>query len=200
MRPLKTVRWLGWALALLASATVAQSGIVGSAHDFSAQGWSQGEVCIVCHTPHHASQALDRPLWNHEVTTASFTLYSSATLHQTPEQPLAPSKSCLSCHDGTVAQDSFGGRTGTQFVTGDALIGTDLANDHPVSIRWDHVGSASCGNCHNLHGGGVSVLPFYDGKVECATCHEPHNAVAGTTKMLRKTIVGSALCLHCHGK
>jgi len=188
---------------LAIGASTAISSIVGSAHDFSSLGWSDGEICIACHTPHNADMTVaGSPLWNHEVTSAVFTVYDSPTLNQTPVQPLGVSKLCLSCHDGTVALDSFGGSIGGTFITGDALIGTDLSNDHPVSIRWDHSsldGGGTCSNCH-----WDMPLPFFgtlpDVTVECATCHDPHNNGVGGTNLLRMTTAGSALCLHCHEK
>jgi predicted CXXCH cytochrome family protein len=177
-------------------------------HDFSALGWSGNEICVVCHTPHDADVAaieLAGPLWNHEVTTATFTLYSSPTLYATPVQPMGPSKLCLSCHDGSVAIDSFGGATGETFVAGDALIGTDLSDDHPISIAWEHqTQQGSCFNCHAVHGGSggptfVSPPPFFEGRVECSSCHDVHDS-AGFDNLLWISNAGSALCLHCHGK
>jgi len=188
---------------LILTASPAFAVIVGSAHDFSTQGWSGGKICKPCHTPHNANNTVaDAPLWNHEVTTATFTLYSSTTLDATMGQPDGFSKLCLSCHDGTVALDSYGGATGTNFMLGNANLGTDLSDDHPVSFDWTHepIGG-SCSQCHDFHGSSgttfVSPLPFFDGRVECATCHDPHNN-APEVKMLRMTLAGSSLCLHCH--
>ncbi len=109
---------------------------------------------------------------------------------------------CLSCHDGTVALDSFSGMTGNTFISGNALVGTDLSDDHPVSVKWKHQNSLpSCRNCHDVHGNMYSSpLPFYDGYVECATCHDVHNGTPGNGHLLRMTMAGSQLCLHCHGK
>ncbi len=193
-----------WAVFLLLWVSPSGRGQVsGSAHDFSGKSWnSTGEICVVCHTPHNAlSSAQGAPLWNHDVTSAAFTLYSSPTLKVQPVQPRGVTKLCLSCHDGTVALDSFGGMRGSTFVSGDARIGTDLSDDHPVSIKWKHQNSMpSCNNCHDTHGNMYSsVLPFFDGYVECATCHDVHNGT-GYSHMLRKTLAGSQLCLHCHGK
>lgn len=42
------------------------------------------------------------------------------------------SRLCMGCHDGTVALDSYGDLTGSIFITGHKLIGTDLTNDHRV--------------------------------------------------------------------
>ncbi|MFQ6108814.1 MAG: cytochrome C, partial [Candidatus Aminicenantales bacterium] len=100
--------------------TVALAQISGTAHDFSGDTWNtSGEICIVCHTPHNADTSVSAaPLWNHDVTTATYTLYSSSTLDATLGQPGDISKLCLSCHDGTVAIDSFGGATGSNFISG----------------------------------------------------------------------------------
>ena len=123
------------------SATAAIGTIVASKHDFSASGpnatykGTGTQVCVYCHAP-HASTALT-PLWNHASTAATFTLYTSSTLNATTAQPGGVSKLCLSCHDGTVAVDSFGGATGTKLVTGSPLLGTDLSNDHPIGFTYD---------------------------------------------------------------
>ncbi|MCF6248770.1 MAG: cytochrome C, partial [Desulfobacula sp.] len=89
--------------------TSAWAGITGSAHDFSgATTWnSSGEICITCHTPHNAD-INEQPLWNHTVTAASYTLYTSGTLDSVAGQPAGTSKRCLSGHDGTGALDSYG--------------------------------------------------------------------------------------------
>ncbi len=113
--------------------------IVGSSHDFSTQTWNtSGEICKVCHTPHNAVLLPDAPLWNHQLTTQTYTTYSSATMTAVVGQPDASSKLCLSCHDGTVALENFGGNTaGTHFLTGSTLLSTNLNNDHPISFTYD---------------------------------------------------------------
>ena len=186
-------------LAVLATAALGQ--ITGSVHDFSGQGWSGGEICVPCHTPHDADNSIAfSPLWNHEVTQQVFTLYTSPSLDHDPEQPRGPSLLCLSCHDGVTAVDSYGGATGTIFVDGSAKIGTDLSNDHPISLSWTHqTEMPSCGNCHSIHSPGDMLLPFFDGYLECSTCHDVHNGT-GLPRLLRKSLDGSQLCLHCHGK
>jgi predicted CXXCH cytochrome family protein len=188
-------------------AVAVHAAITGSGHDFSALGYGSNEICIFCHTPHNAKKDVsDSPLWNHKASTATYTLYSSTTLKQAPQQPRGPSKLCLSCHDGTVAIDSFGNANGSHFISGAANLGTNLSDDHPISIPWDHQtmsgGRPSCSNCHSFHGALPYNLPFYNGYLECATCHEPHNKTpaGGAVKMLRKSLTQSAICLHCHGK
>lgn len=188
-------------LGLLVAGT-ALAGIQGSKHDFSTEGWSGGRICIPCHTPHHGTTDAGAPLWNHELSTATYTLYSSPTMDVAVDQPGQASKVCLSCHDGTVATDSFGGAAGSNFMTGDANLTTELQDDHPVGIRWMHQTLDTGGGCTGCHfsPAGTAELPFFDGKVECSSCHDAHGAAEGATKLLRERIDGSQICLHCHTK
>ncbi len=180
--------------------------IVGSAHDFSQESWNPtGEICVVCHTPHHADNSVE-PLWNHEVTSATFTPYSSSSLDATVGQPDGNSKLCLSCHDGTVAVDNFGGKgNGNEFVTGNDLIGTDLSNDHPVSFLYDATLASTDGGLYDPTttssglGGTIDQDMLYGHKLQCASCHDVHNG-SGVAKLLVKSNAGSALCLTCHAK
>ncbi len=181
--------------------------IVGSAHDFSGQGWSGGEICIACHTPHNADMTVaNSPLWNHEVTTATFQTYSSLTMNASVGQPDGVSKLCLSCHDGTVALDSFGGTTGTTNITGNALLGTDLRNDHPISITYDTALANADGELHDPATattalGGTIQNDLLDGGtvLHCSACHDVHNSY-GNNRLLKISNSGSQLCLTCHNK
>jgi len=199
-------------LLVLAYPRATYSGIEGSTHDFSGRGWSGSRICVVCHTPHGADLSVtDAPLWNHEVTTATATyqLYSSPTLDAAVLPPEHyGSKLCLSCHDGTVAIDSFGGATGTEFMGGDALIGTDLRGTHPIGIVYDSGLALTDGGLHNPEtqvtslGGTIDKdLLFGTNNLECASCHDVHNSESlGKPHLLRITTDGSALCLTCHDK
>lgn len=195
-------------LGLVLIAGVAGAQITGSEHDFSAQGWGTNEICQPCHTPHNASTALPVVLWNHEVTTASYTLYSSPTMNATTGQPDGVSKACLSCHDGTVALDSFGGSPGSTTISGPANFGTDLSNDHPVSFTYNNALATADGGLHppttttSGLGGTISADMLFglsSDQVECASCHDVHNA-ANLQSLLLKSNAGSALCLTCHAK
>jgi predicted CXXCH cytochrome family protein len=177
--------------------------ISGSGHDFSGTGWAEGKICKPCHTPHHATNLQDAPLWNHELSAATYTLYNSPTMDVPVGQPGPVSKACLSCHDGTIALDSFGGSTGSTMIGGDALIGIDLSDDHPIGMDWDHqtVSGGPCNTCHNLHAGSAFLKPdsiqVFNGKIECASCHDAHNS-ANLPNLIRITMAGSLLCLTCH--
>jgi predicted CXXCH cytochrome family protein len=204
-------------VALVGLPVAASAGIGGSEHDFSGQGWSGGEICVVCHTPHNGDITLEAPLWDHDVTAVTdYTVYTSATL--TAEsgaigQPGSVSLLCLSCHDGTVAVDSFGGATGTVFLTStDAgYLGEDLSDDHPVGLTYDTALSVSDPGLYDPtttdaliteKPGNIDVAMLFgasNDQVECASCHDPHRA-ATLDPFLRKTMAASALCLTCHNK
>jgi|CXWL01.1.fsa_nt_gi predicted CXXCH cytochrome family protein len=197
-------------LALLLLQSGYSQTIVGSSHDFSARAWNTsvgGQICVVCHTPHNASLTVtDAPLWNHATTTATFSLYTSSTLNGTLGQPDASSKLCLSCHDGTVALSNFGTTTtGTHFISGADLLGTELKNDHPVSFTYDAALATADGGLRNPItaasglGGTINQNMLFGGKMQCASCHDVHNS-AGVSNLLVKANTASALCLTCHSK
>ena len=182
--------------------------ISGTAHDFSGDGWNPGgQICIVCHTPHNADMTvLTAPLWNHEVTIAAYTLYSSSTLDATDlGQPGDESKLCLSCHDGTVALENFGGvTTDLNYITGSALVGTDISDDHPISFTYDAALATADGGLHDPTttnsglGGFITGDMLFSNRLECASCHDVHDDANGM--FLRIDNAASALCLTCHNK
>lgn len=182
--------------------------IVGSKHDLSTQAWNtSGQICIVCHTPHNASLVVaDAPLWNHQTTTATFTIYASPWTNATITQPTASSKLCLSCHDGTVALENFGGfTTGTNFIGGVYNLGTNILNDHPISFTYDAALATLDGGLRNPAtapsglGGTIAQDMLENGKLQCSACHDVHNKY-GVAKLLKKSNAVSALCLTCHAK
>ncbi len=183
----------------------AAAAISGSEHDFSGESWNTtGQVCIVCHTPHNANSGVT-PLWNHATTASTFTVYSSPSLNATVGQPSASSKACLSCHDGTVALNSFGGNTGSTMIGGGENFGTDLSNDHPISFTYNTALSTTDGGLNDPStassglGGTIDHDLLLASKVECASCHDVHNST-GLSKLLVKSNASSALCLTCHSK
>jgi len=204
-------RWIiaGLAIGLgMVVVSTLQAAITGSAHDFSTASWNfSGEICQPCHTPHDASlEVTGAPLWNHQVTTATFLLYSSPTFEggASISQPSGTSKLCLSCHDGTVALDNYGGFTsGTTYAN--LTLGTDLRGSHPISFTYDSALAASDPGLYDPAtrssgiGSTIHVDLLHDGKVECTSCHNVHNE-SGANYLLVKSNAGSALCLTCHDK
>lgn len=198
--------------------------IKDSHHDFSVVSWSGGRVCVVCHTPHNANTDVPgSPLWNHQLTSATFQLYHSSTLDAFPGQPTGKSKLCLSCHDGTVAMDSYGGNTsGTRF-TSFGNFGTDLRHNHPISFTYNTALANADGELHDPSvrltglGGTIEEDLLDNGSLECTSCHDVHvsrntqgcvgchnvhapGGVETKTLSLRISNDGSAFCLTCHNK
>ncbi len=210
--------WASIALLILGPSLAIAGTITGSEHDFSDIN-PDGQICVNCHTPHNADTSVTTaPLWNHEVTQAVFDLYSSPTMNSIPGQPSGSSKLCLSCHDGTVAVDSFGGNTGTDFITSDegAYIGTDLSDDHPISITYNtalsvtdpglldpattNVTIGQGGDKTNT--GTVSSLLLPADQLQCSSCHDVHNNFVPPDEdnLLVVTKQNSAICFTCHNK
>lgn len=193
------------ALSLVLAGSLALAQLAGSPHDFSRASWNpSGDACIVCHSPHSPPAGSGNTLlWNRRLSNAVYTVYRSDSLHATPGAPEGSSKLCLSCHDGTVAVDSFGDQAGSTFITGKARLGTDLSSSHPIAFLYD---SALAGKVKTLHdpaaapsglGGTIAQDMLRDGKVECVSCHDVHNRY-NQPHLLIKSNRRSALCFTCH--
>ncbi len=201
------------------------AGIVGSPHDWSGEAWNPtGEICRVCHVPHDHGLAtqyyLNGLLWNHEVSSATYTLYDqawSATLNGVPTQPDGHSKLCLACHDGTIGIDTFDKYAGgVEFVPGYAKIpgfddgaNKDLRGTHPISIPYDDVNDLQLAVASTTPIGTSGTIEevLEAGKLQCSGCHDVHDKEAASgTALLRvaNTVASggtaSGLCLTCHLK
>jgi predicted CXXCH cytochrome family protein len=199
-----------------AAPPVIAGSITGSAHDFTTKAWSGGRICIACHAPHKADRTvIDAPLWSHRTSTQSYTLYSSATMNATGMgQPNGLSKLCMSCHDGTVAVDSFGGATGTTMIPADKNLGTSLADDHPIGFTYNTALATADGSLYDpaskvvtigsgaqTKTGTIAATMLYNGRMECSSCHDVHNTfTVGTSNLVKMSSAGSAMCLACHNK
>ena len=201
---------LAVATALIGLPTVAFAEVLTTAHNLSGL-YGIDEICQPCHTPHNATTETAAPLWNHDVPLGStFTPYSdlAGTLDATDVgDPSGVSLLCLSCHDGVTAIDSFGRTTGTNVMTSDAALGTDLSNDHPISFDYDAAQAldsgiiASSTTASPLTGSIADEMLFGVGntQMECASCHDVHDD-AGIAGLLRIANTDSDLCLTCHDK
>lgn len=158
------------------------------------------EVCLPCHTPHNADETVGY-LWNHELSTATYTLHEGADAASFEHS----TRLCLSCHDGTVALDSYGGLTGTRFISGSGNLGTNLLTSHPVGVDYPAPGTRGF-NDADADGNVVdpvetpagSSAHLEDGKVQCVSCHFAHGSRAAYGMFLRVDNTGSALCMTCH--
>lgn len=197
--------------------------VLQSAHDLSAGGTgpikasSEMQVCVFCHTPHAASPAV--PLWNHAASAVTYNVYTSTTMDAAVPAPSAPSKLCLSCHDGTVAlgQTVANGTIALTDTTGTLLdpdatfsgsapanlggsSGNDLRNDHPFSFAPQQDGLLVANVTNSPPTPAVPEVQLVGSKVECVTCHQPHRQNLDT--VVQKFLVGDnrsgRLCLACH--
>ncbi len=200
---------LGLLLGLLCQ-NVAIAGLLTSKHNLSVSGpgtlkaASETQVCLFCHTPHNASPSA--PLWNRRNPGGSYVPYASSTARALAGQPTGASLVCLSCHDGTIALGDVLSRTtpitmggGTAMPAGASNLGTDLSDDHPVSINYTPALAAA-------HGGELADPSTLTGKVkldangqmQCTACHDPHDDK--NAKFLVVANTASALCQTCHLK
>ena len=214
--------------AVLLAAAEAEAGLAITKHNLAS--WSpydikaanESRLCVFCHTPHNA-ESTQAPLWGHEETTATFTVVSSAHTGGPAEgnsQPTGISKKCLSCHDGTISIGALlNGQTiamtgstldpdGSMSSTTPGYLGTNLRNTHfhPISFIYEVAAAAA-----NTDAPGTFVTPIsaYNkktmldryGKVQCHTCHNPHND-GGTSTLIGRAADNDPLWrkdLDCNG-
>jgi hypothetical protein len=187
--------------------------------------------CMPCHTPHHAASEPenDVPLWSGSATTGAFTMYSSPSMDATqPTGPTGSSKLCLSCHDGTAEHtwqevlDENGdpvldGNGDPVLEPKDSNFQTDLSHSHPVSIDYQEAidnGDATLRQVASVTPGYLRIGDDGVARVQCASCHDPHNSGIGEAGLrgydwydggypLEFDGDGSSggdLCLECHIK
>jgi predicted CXXCH cytochrome family protein len=198
-----------------------------------------GQTCVFCHTPHMGSISVPLWNRSSSTSTyqvyASSTMDAVAPTSAAIQSSV--SGACMSCHDGSIAIDvltnlsgvahaasvaftrqatakaTYGANgTGTNNIltAGSPFLGTDLRNDHPITIVYETARAATPTEfvTQAITGTKITVgttqpLPLYGAStatatVECASCHNPHNNSLGS--FLRKSNAGSALCLTCHIK
>lgn len=211
---------------------IAMAGIKNSKHDLSSgsttgtqksDGTANGtdQLCVFCHTPHFAGSAFN-PLWNKNASTATYATYGATvfgTANVGSGNLSGVTKACLSCHDGVnginvlinlggaAKNISISGVTTAVAIATAGNLGSDLTNDHPVSITYN----ASAASLRALTGGANATVKMLanatagtdsptgtGGKVECSSCHDPHGT--GNNYFLRATTAQSNICLVCHNK
>ena len=207
---------------LLPVIAMAGKGVVASPHNLSVSGPNQTyafneiRVCVFCHTPHNAQLTGAAPLWNRALPDEDqYTMYKSpnfnAKVRQASLKPTGASRVCLSCHDGTLALNSYGGAvlgsTGAaRYLTGRANLTTNLSDDHPISFPYTAELSMNASLVNPAQLTGVVKLDK-DGFVQCTTCHNPHENEFGnflvmnngdSTKPGYNASTPSPLCITCH--
>jgi predicted CXXCH cytochrome family protein len=193
--------------ALTSGAAVAQERIVDTVHNLSASGpgriraQSEAQVCIFCHAPHNTGGM--KPLWNRDLSIASYQIYRSTTLDAVPGQPTGSSKLCLSCHDGTIALGNVLSRGeqirmsgGDHMPAGLSHLGTDLSDDHPISFYYTSGLAASDRQLKSPTTLPHEVRLDANGQMQCTSCHDAHHNRYG--KFLTKPREFGELCMSCH--
>lgn len=208
---------------VMAVASAASAQVTGTKHDLRPITSSAStEICVFCHTPHAASPAV--PLWNHTLSTQSYTMYSSPTLDMASVGSMTNgtgvSNLCLSCHDGSVAINNlvnqpnagvitmagtipagWGVSAGGLIIGTTTNLGTDLSNDHPVNLIYAISGPNSDPAFNTIAAATTAGVRFFGSggnEVQCASCHDPHNNT--NIPFLRMSNSNSAMCLACHIK
>jgi len=174
----------------------------------------QGQICLPCHTPHGAGQfpasgevgtTSGTFLWNHNTNPGkTYAMYggaSSATLDSV-------SRLCLSCHDGAIAVDAYGGASGTvtvatltdsNGVVGGTLIagngGTDISNSHPVGVAYPGITGTSTVNGKTVYLGSGT-----NGAYSSTSFNNPNNFASGGVRLsnLADNVTPGVGCGTCH--
>jgi predicted CXXCH cytochrome family protein len=200
----------------------------------------QHRICVFCHAPHNTYRLATAPggagpqappefdylpLWNH-------TLQTNLVYQPYENGPGAPQSGpkasqailtgmtigsnsllCLSCHDGSVAVNSWGNAnqvtmsTGTTTIAPGYVIGQDhyLGNHHPIGFDFDVVQAGDT----EIRSADVAFLTpttsvrdhlYGSNHMECGTCHSVHNKGNTGERLLWRSDQNSELCLTCHDK
>lgn len=196
------------------------SNIKGTKHNLSMLNGAVGngeedEMCVYCHTPNAPRSDFSGALkWNKSPKTKSFVMYGTDRAEDNVSIGNNPSLACLGCHDGisainVVPKISESGRTaaGTlqltsaAFSSSLAIPGTGKENNHPISVPYREgvAGLKSPGESLNGWSGAKNIDDLLrNNKIECGSCHDPHEATNGT--FLRVSNRNSSVCLGCHSK
>jgi predicted CXXCH cytochrome family protein len=184
--------------------------------------------------PQAADEFTYLPLWNHTLPNPvpNYEMYNngpgapqvgpkaSQAMQQGFLQPGSVSLLCLSCHDGSIAVNSYGNvdqppssqSTGTTVIAPGYQVGQDfyLGNHHPISFDYDlawagdiEIRDPDVTNMtpttlvrDHLFGNGLGGSTY----LECASCHSVHNKGNSGEMLLWRSDQNSELCLTCHDK
>lgn len=200
-------------------------------------------ICIYCHAPHNTYRLFNvaigagpnvpdpafdyLPLWNHTLQTdLSYIPYENG-----PGAPLTGPKAsqaildagmtignvsllCLSCHDGSVAVNSYGNSdqpptsqsTGNATISTSYIVGQDkyLGNHHPIGFDYDTVFAGDPEirdpDTAQMNPGVFIRDRLFGGTLQCASCHSVHNKGNSGEMLLWRSDQNSELCLTCHDK
>jgi predicted CXXCH cytochrome family protein len=165
------------------------SGLIGGAHDFTGQGRVGRDLCMPCHTPHLVNAPAPR--------------LDQRTDSPPPLRPWEQgqveldgwSLMCLSCHDGITAPDVFTSAHAVTQLPRSVRRRGDVSKlpGHPVGTIYPQ----QADRYHTRAAVEQSGLPLPEGRIQCVTCHDPHNT-GRHAGLLQISNDRSRLCLSCH--
>ena len=167
---------LGAGAALCALALTAHGAVQNTPHNmnatFGANTIQDNQVCLPCHAPHNQPDPTQGFLWNHVMSangSTGYTMYAPLNTSIEGKSLVVglddTSMKCLSCHDGSVAVDNYGGYNFTTQTFGSSVspnktflgVANDtlghstapfviggsgsLASDHPVGVLYPGLAS-----------------------------------------------------------
>jgi hypothetical protein len=204
------------------AARAPKSAVFGSPHDFkTAYGGASYSLCNYCHIAHKFGSAPTGPgylLWNHTLSSvSSYGVYTSDSMRSTPADlggQMTVSNLCLSCHDGTVAinswyeSPSFSYTGPTTAMMPEDHTARDLTKQHPINFTYPDattaaaIGLQPAADQNSIDGNGN--VPLFSGRMQCATCHDAHAGPTVSHLFFRafpstpaQTTTGS-FCVYCH--
>lgn len=168
-------------------------------------GWySRDNSCAACHIPLEKPEEEAKPRWDPEYAYQVFPLYSSGDLKKRHADMSSTTLMCMGCHDGSIAPEyvmenamspSWFKRNhpvGIKYdrnllaskydqllhlkkkeemePSGDPvkdflIWAADLPDTYPRDVAFSR-----------LKPPGEVTLPLYKGRIECTTCHDPHQS------------------------
>jgi len=210
---------------LSAAAAGTPTSFGGSVPARTVKATTETQVCVFCHTPHGATLGVT-PLWNRQLSNATYAPYTSSSLDAnaiqgTLDQPGGSSKLCLSCHDGTLAIGSvnvlngLGSQTtqGTQAIT---MTGTGTGGVMPSGSGATTGYTRNLGidltNDHPISVNYTTALSDRDGELRRVDANQKYPAGTGTIIGIRSSglspkapleptgasNVGQVQCSACH--
>lgn len=187
---------------------------------------TETQICIFCHTPHGATP--QSTLWSRpdpqgmgffpiraglgiddDPGIVSVTRYSN-TYSASGDYPNGASKLCLSCHDGVTAMGILANNEEIDMTTPPTLSANfdiDLSISHPISFVYttavrDYLNTLVPGSYT------LTAAAYLDGdsRVQCTSCHQPHQDTRGIGTNLPFWRVGTGnratdyapVCVSCH--
>ena len=166
-----------------------------------AGSWVPSPVSLVCLSCHDSALANSG---SSGIVTTAGEFGDTHNLVNMPNRSGADTPNCAACHPG-------GGIVPPVWWQ----IGPDMSDDHPVSMPYPPTYAGWADDFYPAPNSttGWTDVKLYKGRVECPSCHNPHNpgeivyidnsyppVPVKYAPFLRATLDGSTLCITCHKK